>query len=134
MSFEDERRAFEYRVSQNFSAAPVKYPGVPLDVTGDAYVRMQLLPSAAKRVSLGNNGRFRYWGLLVFEIFTRADKGSKAAKVLADQLSAIFKEASFNRGTSGYILCGVPHIDDLGAREDGWYQLNLITEYRRDEQ
>lgn len=134
MNWDDERAAFELRVSQNFNTVPVQYPGVPLTPPASgSWVRMVLLPGDVKRISLGDNAIFRERGVLAFMIFVPVKDGTRAALELAQELSDIFHEAHFQHNDSGWIRCRVPAVHHVGPSSEGtWYQVNLLTDYERD--
>lgn len=134
MNWNDERVAFESRVQTNFTSAPVQYSGIPLALPDNtSWVRMQLLPTTARRISLGPNALHREYGQLLFSIFGPANDGTAPLRVLADELSVLFREAIFSYGNSGRILCQTPVLHDRGIALGGvWYQLNLLTVYWRD--
>lgn len=134
MNNADARAAFELRVDNNFSAAPVAFAGLPFSPPASGgWVRMSLMPNSAKRITLGPGAVYREQGLLIFQIFVPAGEGSNAALVLADGLTSVFFEAQFEHNDSGLISCRVPTLDLVGTTQDGnWFQVNLVTEYQRD--
>lgn len=134
MNWAAERAAFENRVSSNFTVVPVQYPGVPFSPpAAGGWVKMRLLPSDSKRITLGPNAIFREHGILLFMILTPANEGTHSGRVIADQLSPIFHEAIFSLNNSGMIRCQVPILEDRGLTSDGnWYQHNLSFRYHRD--
>lgn len=133
MNWSDHRAAFERRLSTNYTATPVQYPGVPYAPGATSWIKMSLLPGAAQRKTLGPNAMFRETGLLLIMIFTPVGQGSDAARDIADLLFPIFREATFSYATSGVIRCRVPRLDDVGVTPDGtWYQANFTVDYERD--
>lgn len=136
MEWAAARAAFERHLSSNFSGAPVQYPGVAYTPEKDkSWVRMNDLPDETKRVSLGPGGTFREEGLLVFSVFSPNNRGTNAARTLADALGTAFHEANFSYASSGYIRCKTPRLDVRGPTEDGaWFQINVTVEYDRDVQ
>lgn len=134
MNWQDERAAFETRVKDNFSTCPVQFPGVPLTPPNNGvWAKMQLLPSTSQRITLGPDGLFREYGVLLFQLFGPQNAGTADLRDVADELTTLFREARFSYNNSGLIRCYVPALHDRGATPDGnWYQLNLYTNYQRD--
>lgn len=133
MNWNDERAAFETRLTDNFTDAQIEYPGVPISQPASSWVRMSLLPSLTDRISLGPGGTARVTGVLVLSIFTPANQGTLASRQLADTLGAIFNEAVFELDGSGLIRCFVPRYNDVGQTPEGtFYQANLVVDYQRD--
>lgn len=134
MNWDDERAAFETRVKDNFTTVPVQYPGVSLKHPATTpWVRMQLIPRHAHRITLGPNATHRETGTLLFQIFSPANSGTAASRQVADELSALFHEAIFSYGDSGRIRCMTPELQTRGPTPDDiWYQINLLVDYERD--
>lgn len=137
MSWADERAAIEIYVANEFDDLPVQFDGVPVSALSDisnGWVRLSILPSIeGKRITLGNGNQiFRHDGMLVFSIFTPGDNGSNVARTIADTLSNLFHEKILSYNNSGFIRCGVPGLDVIGAVDGGLYQVNVTVSYKRD--
>jgi hypothetical protein len=131
MSFADTRRAFEARLSANWSTTPIKYEGVPFAETASAYIALNILDGEANQVSLGNAPRHRHAGVCIIQIFTPEDTGTQTPRAYADTLAALFRAQQFSAGSSGLITCRSPSLRPLGVR-GGWMTHNLVIPFHRD--
>ena len=88
---------------------------------------LRILNADADQISLGSDPYYRNVGVISIAVMTPEGIGSATAKGYCDALSAIFRSAQF----SG-ILCRTPRIEEVGNM-DGYYQIQVITEFQRDE-
>lgn len=138
MSFEKERKNIETRFKNNFDSGivAVQYENVPTLKKGtvtikdfnteDKFVRLTIDSTASQQIDVGGNAD-RFFGLITIGIFTKENIGTNLARKLVDQLFPIFHRQSFEG-----ILCRETQVTTLGAI-DGYYQINLNTEFYRDE-
>lgn len=123
-------RAVESRFAANFTAVPaanIAFDNVPFDVPTTSWVRLVVNPGVSEQVAMGATKQFRHSGLITVQVFTPVDKGSQAAFDLADDVSEIWRGASF----SG-IIARVPSATVAGVR-DGWFQINVDVPFYFDE-
>lgn len=111
-----------------WSYTEVEYENQNKDTSNlDEWTRFRVFNAGGKQVSLGNNPRFRYRGLVVVQVFIRDGIGVGRAKTLADLVDPIFRNTVL-----GEIHFGVPEASKLGVT-DGWYGLNVDCPYYREE-
>lgn len=131
-AFDDERRAFEARLSANFTTLPIKYENVPFKQPATAWVAITVIPAGGERISIGTTvKRHRYVGNLQIDIFVPEDTGTSAARGYADTIDIIFRDQQFSAGVSGTITCRTPTYISGGV-QDGYYRAILNVAYYRD--
>jgi|GEM_PF-1105923 hypothetical protein len=131
--FEDERIAIEKRFNDNWTTTPIVWSNVPFKEQTTPYVALFILDGEGEQVSLGTVAMRRWAGVVVIQVFTLPDTGTKLARTYAETIAAIFDRAQFSYGGSGTITCRVPSIDPVGV-ENGWYQVNVNVPFIRDKQ
>ena len=121
-AFESTRRAFEARLSANFSALAIRYENVPWNQPdATPWVALTLLDGQAVRANLGDAALHRFPGVLQIDIFQPEYTGMKTMRDHADTIAAIFPAGTqFSAGASGTIVMGVPEFISLGV-EEGWF-------------
>ena len=70
---------------------------------------------------------YRYYAFIVTQVFVTPNSGSRRAYELADLAADIWRAISFD-----FITIQNPTIKEVGV-VDGWYQLDLINPYYRNE-
>jgi len=131
-SIADERVAIEKRLSDNWTTTDIAFDNVPYSPTSANYIALFILPASATQNEIqGTNSQIRYVGVITIQIFTATDIGSATALGYADTLSALFRNAQFNYGTSGTITTRQPQIQRVGV-VSGRFQINLSVPYYRD--
>lgn len=133
MNWEDERRAFEKRLKDNWTdPTPIFFDNLTVEKpTTGAYGIFYITPGDSAQITLGFPARHRLVGVIVLKLLLRESEGTSKIRKLADTFSPIFRDADFSLGSSGRILCRSPSIGRLGV-VDGWYQLNVTVPYQRD--
>lgn len=132
--FADERQAIENRFAANWTTTSIKWDNVPFPEMASSYVALSILTGGGERITIGNsNPRHRWAGVISIKILTPEDSGNAVARVYADTIAGIFRDAQFSAGTNCTITCGTPAIKP-GAVVDGWYVINVVVPYRRDKQ
>lgn len=138
MSFELERKNIETRLKNQLDSTqvPIQYENVSTLKKGtesikdynktDKFVRLVIGATASQQIDVGGDAD-RYFGLITLSIFVKENIGTNLARKLVDQVFPIFHRQSFDG-----ILCRETQIDTIGA-QDGWYQINLNTEFYRDQ-
>jgi len=127
MSFASAKVEVEQYVEANFTATPIEFENASIDFEGlSEWVRVGFQSSGAKRITIGIES-YRYYGLLIFQIFTKPDVGAGRSAVIADLLSTLFRSKVL-----GTFHFQVPEAVSVGE-SDGWYQTNLIIPNYRQE-
>ena len=129
MSFESEIRTLESKFDQQWSETPVKYPNISLDVSSlSEWVSMIILNDEGRIAQIGSSSNlYRYYGFIVNQVFVRPNTGSRRAFDLADLIATLWRI-----NTISNITILQPVLDTIGVR-DGWFQINISHEYRRNE-
>lgn len=130
-AFADERRAIEERLSANWSATPIRFENVPFQEIQNDYIACFIRSGEGRQISISNTPLTRFAGVIIIQIFVKADKGTQQARLYADQLDPIFRNQTFSAGVSGLIRCWLPSLVPVGTAH-GWYQMNLEIPYWRD--
>lgn len=145
MSFELERLAIgtEFEtlwVSGGKARTPIAWENKQFTPPNKAaYVRLTVRNSEGLRLTFGDLdgvADYRYPGIVFVQVFVPEDTGDKDARKLADAAAAIFRSKTLNM-MDGVTLKGVirmrtPRVDVIGAR-DGYFQMNVMIPYVRDE-
>lgn len=121
------------QVFQQFKTAwthtPIVFENEFYDPTNvEEWIRYTDHTSSARRASLGNNALFRYRGIVAIQTFTKPSIGKGRALELSDYVTNIFRDQKIG-ATQFY----VPYPNVIGTR-DGWYQVNVLSPYYRDEE
>lgn len=94
----------------------------------DPWIRFRIRPADAGQADMASSPRFRHDGAVIVQVFVREHTGDGRAKELADKAAAIFR-----RTTIGSSVFRTPRANDIGPDGRGWYQINVIAPYYRDE-
>lgn len=100
----------------------------PVATVVKEYVRFSDLYAGGRQASLGNNPLFRYRGMVAIQIFVKPNTGSARYLELVDFVTAIFRARRITD-----VNFEVPYPVKIGNRE-GWYQVNVLCPYYRDEE
>lgn len=119
-------------VDNNFSTAPMQFPNQqdfdrPVD---SEWVRMTINESTQSfPADMAGEPRYRFPGVLTFQVFTPTGHGDNKAREIADELVTLFRN----------VTVGNTQFDTPGARvvgrsqdDESWYQMNVVCPYRRD--
>lgn len=129
MGFFSSTSAIEQYFSTTWTYTPVAWENVQFDATNlDEWVRFVDQNASGNRAALGNNPLYRYRGIVTVQIFVKPNVGQKRVSDLIDNLTTLFRDQVI----SG-VNFGVPHPTKIGIR-DGWYQVNVLCPYYRDEE
>ena len=117
MSFSDERRAIEERLSSGFSALPIKHENVPFKPPRNSpYIALTILSGEGLNASIGTDrALLRHAGVIQLDIFVPEDTGTEISRTHGDTLSDLFKNVQFEAGSSGRITTRVPSYSTLGV-------------------
>jgi|TARA_Y100000114_G_C11565104_1_gene233645 hypothetical protein len=135
MTFADERKAIESRLSTNWTTTTIQFENVPFKKPdNNTYIAMFILNGSAEQIDMSGSAttdKHRHIGNIIIQIFVPADTGTNTARSYADSLATIFRAVQFSAGSSGTILCRTPTITRVGVSE-GILQTNLDIPFQRD--
>lgn len=95
--------------------------------TDNEWIRICVNEADGKRMSLGDNPLYRYHGICFVQVFVKPDSGVGRATQIADMVTPLLRDQVIN-GVHFF----VPHIVKVGEVK-GWYQLNVLTDYYRED-
>lgn len=129
-TFESIRLAIERRLA-SWDGVPVEYDGAPqtpaLKAAIDAkepWVRCTIQYGQSVTAGIGSAPCVRRTGLIMMQIFTPLDRGSRPAALLADSLVPLFEFYQ-----DGHFETQAMSVQRIGE-SDGWYQYNASTSFR----
>lgn len=93
----------------------------------DEWARLTVQYGDGNRSQIGGSG-FRYFGVVLVQIFLREGIGVARGVVLADAVQALFREAQF----SG-LTFRVPTILKVPFADKGWFQVQITAPFYFDE-
>lgn len=133
MSYDQERQDIEQFFVANYTLPPsvdLFFENTPIPQNNEQpYIKLLVRDGTAFQASLGGQVNVkRNNGFVVCEIRHTQDIGTGNALRMADDIAAVFDSEQF--GTNRITML-VPTVDRIGNR-DGWYQVNVLTEFRRD--
>ena len=130
MTFEQIRQAIEGRMAQ-WADAPIAFDGVPnspaLQAAIDAkdpWVRLTIQHGSSLTAYIGDGPKARRTGLVMLQVFTAENKGSRPAAVLADSIAA---HLEFYQ--DGQLETQAASVQRVGP-SNGWYQYNVSLPFR----
>lgn len=127
MTFKTQKSQLETYIKNNLTGTNIVFENQSQDNKVSEWVRVNILNPASNQVSLGNTPYYRYVGLLIFQIFIKPNTGSGRAMEIADQITSLFR---------GLTISGMtfkpPVVDPVGE-SGGWYQVNVSTQFSREE-
>ena len=130
MTFDQIRIAIESRMVA-WDGVPVAYDGAPNGPSVDAaitnqepWVRLTIQHGDSFTSSIGSKPCVRRPGLIMCQVFTPDNKGSRRAHQIADSLAA-----HLEHWQNGHLSTLASSVQRVGP-QDGWYQLNVSTPFR----
>lgn len=111
------------------SAVTIRWPNVPWRQpdTGE-WISFKVIPGDGEQASLGSGKLERQFGLVVVQVFTPKNKGTRRALVLADIIGDIFRYRT-ESDSDVKVIFRAPQMADVGERADQ-YQTNVKVEYQ----
>jgi hypothetical protein len=109
---------------------PVSWPNLAFTPPSpqSPWCRFSIVGGESKQTTIGaTNNNHRSTGIVYVSIFIPSNTGDLIALQRADEAAAIFRNWA---GTN--VRCRVPQIKAIGD-SDGWYQINVMTAFLRDE-
>ncbi len=129
-TFEGIRLVIETRLS-TWDGVPVEYDGAPksqdLIAAIDAkqsWVRCTILHGSSFTAGVGSSPCVRRTGLIMMQILTPEDRGSRPAAVLADSIAQHFEYYQ-----QGQFETQAASVQRIGPSDD-WYQYNVSVPFR----
>lgn len=118
-------------IAPPFEFLPVEYENVAFQPPANAvWCRFSILSSERADAAIGVAFK-RNVGVVMLQIFTPKDGGTKAANEATDKLASILDNASIAPG-SGDIQFQTVSQRTVGLNRDGWHQKNAWCEFRVD--
>lgn len=111
------------------SAVAIRWPNVPWrqPISGE-WIAFHLLPGDGEQASLGSSKLERQYGLVMVQIFTPKNKGTRRALDLADIVGSLYRyRTEVDSGVS--VIFRAPQMADVAERADQ-YQTNVKIEYQ----
>lgn len=110
----------------------VKYVNVPFaQPKGDGaeFISFTVVGGDGELGSIGSLKREAQFGMVVIQIFTPKNKGTKRSKQLGDYAAAIFRYQQVRQGDVEITFHQAPRLQTTGDRAD-FFQENLIMPFR----
>jgi hypothetical protein len=130
--WDDVHKTIEERMTSlwNTATAALLWDNVKGEPPSDGtpWIRTTIVEGQSVKIELGGSpGRHRSVGVVMFQIFTAIDKGSRPARAVAKALAILFRSVTVNG-----IIFKAPSLQRVGDTKDGWYQMNLVCPFRWD--
>lgn len=131
MSYESERADIESLFATQWgNTTPVCYSNVAFNTAGvSEWARLTIVAGTSQEQTVGtpNQPFYRHQGLVVVSIFTQLDIGESRGRVLAQQVTDIFKSRHLNN-----IRFRSPYLTNIGP-SGSYHQFNVNAPFVRDE-
>jgi hypothetical protein len=130
VSYESEHSQLRVRFNDQFSSAPIAWPNVEFTPpVRSPWVRFNVLDADSFQTTIGaTTNNHRFVGIVVINIFVPLDVGNASALAMADVVAAIFRN-----WCGSTVRCRAASVKDLGPDGNGWYQVNVVVPFQRDE-
>lgn len=130
MGFEDIRMAIESRMAA-WANAPIAWDGVPASAAVKAaqeakepWVRLTLNHGASLTAYIGDGPKARRTGLIMIQVFTAENRGSRPAALLADSIAAHIEYYQ-----DGPLETQAASVQRVGP-QDGYYMYLVSAPFR----
>jgi len=140
VGFDAVRDAIEQRLEANWTTTPIRWENVPFvqpsrNAAVPAWITLSIRGNReGGRASVGTTVPLRRYNYtLINQIFVPEESGTELAYQYADSVGSIWRDVSFAAGATGTIRCWEPNVEEIGPDGTGWYQLNLVTNFQRDD-
>ena len=130
--FEDVRKAVEVYVDENFTATSKAWDNVNFDPKGlTTWIRTVVRESDKdpETISSGSREGDKLIGIVMIQIFQKENSGTATARGHADTLSGLLRRVTLNLDGGEKLYLETPVLLPIGNDGNGWYQLNLTTEF-----
>jgi len=129
MSFLAQQTEIEAYMTANWSYTTIARQNVAFDYTNlSEWIRVSVLDGNTRQSSMSSPRSFRYFGIVVIEIFVAMDVGTGRALELADLASGLFR--AIDIGSSVY---ETPVVTRRGSANGQWYQIDVDCPFYREE-
>jgi hypothetical protein len=130
MNFEEIRASIESRIA-TWAGAPIAWDGVPAsEAAHDAqsakqpWVRVSIIDGDSFTAAIGDGPRVRRTGVIICQIFTARDTGTRPARALASSLAE-----RIEYWQSGTLSTEAARLINVGP-DDNYQQFNLQCPFR----
>lgn len=129
MSYAQSQADIESYFDANWLFTQIAWRNVKFDPKGlTEWVKLTTRSNESFQASMGADVNvYRYEGTLIVQLFGELNKGSGRLAELTDRVCDLFRSKRI-----GNITFRVPQVIDVGT-QDGWYQINVICDFYRDE-
>lgn len=101
-----------------YSTIPIRFKNVPWkQPTGGEWVSLSIIPGDGRQASLGSGKLERQLGIVVVQIFTPKNTGSRRSYDLADAAATILRYQTLSEAGVNVIL-RAPELANVGERMD----------------
>lgn len=114
-------------IFQNMTGLEVLHDNEEYSGSADEWLRVCVQNAKGKRITLGNNPVYRYYGVCFVQIFVKPGTGSGRALEIADSITPIIRDKLIH-GVQFF----VPNVIRIGEY-NGWYQVNVLTDFYRED-
>lgn len=136
MSFVDEHKELATRFNTETAAdnmlkdLGIEWPNMTFKPSSDkSWMRFNILDVDTKQITFGDiQNIHRAHGLVIVQVFSPLNIGDSEAMTIADAVAKIFRNWC---GTT--VRCREAAKRVIGPDGHGWYQVNVIVPFQRDE-
>lgn len=136
MSFEAERKAIEshFVTAWTGNTTPVIYENSKQKIPTGNFVYFRIVGGDGRQAEITGTGPCltRYTGIVQADIMIKGEGGSAAGRIIADQISNIFRRLQLTDEAGGQITFKIPSIITLGQTSEGRYRVVLTAPYTKD--
>ncbi len=111
------------------SAVPVRWPNMPWkQPVLNEWIALKVIPGDGRQASLGSQKLERQLGIVIVQVFTPKNSGTRRAADLADIVGSIFRyQTKTDSGVS--VIFRAPELGDVAERVDQ-YQANVKVPFQ----
>lgn len=126
-------RVIERRFAQEWnSATPVRFDNVPWQQPVNAdWVWLTLREGDSSQASIESNPIIRDFGVIMLQLFTPVEVGTRRIRGRCDTAAAIFRRWTNTVAANGRLICYAPSIE-RGIEANGWLGFAVNTRFRFD--
>lgn len=108
-------------LASSASAVPVRWPNVPWKQTATEWISLRIIPGDGRQASLGSGKLERQLGIVIVQVFTPKNSGTRRAGVLSDIVGSIFRYRTVT-DTGVSVIFRAPELGDVAERMDQYQQ------------
>ena len=98
--------------------------------TDNNFVSVAIRSGPGDLISLAYpTGMHRYSGVVIVQVFQRADTGTALARELAGLVADIFRRKELSSTDAGKLVFRTPYVTTAQVDAGGWYQLNVACPF-----